>query len=225
MNFHFNDVNKDKQTKVLTEDDGFEVGKFVGVRVGMSDGDAVGLLLGLLDEGFDVGDTVGLDVVGVAVGLLLGVFDEGLDVGDDVGLGVVGRAVGVRVGDVFNVISDVGDVVGVVWTRLEDALPPPRINSVLMTAVVAIARKRRLRVKQHPIFVTIMVVCFLKDDIICLNLTLSYRKCIVGKGKNHALDPGSNNTTGMVVLGQSDDVLDGRDYAKFQRISQWVSSV
>ena len=75
--------NKDKKNKsiVLTEDDGFEVGKFVGVRVGMFDGEAVGLLVGLFVVGLDVGDTVGWDVVGVAVGLLVGLLVVGLEVG------------------------------------------------------------------------------------------------------------------------------------------------
>ena len=53
----------------------------------MSDGEAVGLLVGLFVVGLDVGDGVGLRV-GDGVGLR---------VGDDVGLRVVGGAVGVRV--------------------------------------------------------------------------------------------------------------------------------
>jgi predicted transporter len=59
--------------------------------------------------GLDVGDSVGLDVVGVAVGLLVGLFVVGLDVGVSVGFDVVRKAVGLLVG-----LSDVGlDVVGV----------------------------------------------------------------------------------------------------------------
>ena len=116
--------------------------------------------------GLLVGDSDGLDDVGVAVGLLVGLFVVGLDVGDGVGLRV-GEVVGLRV---------VGRAVGlrVVWTRLDvdamperfsasssllimDALPPPPRTSVLMASVVAEARHRRLRAK-HPIFEMIMVV-------------------------------------------------------------------